>query len=332
MQDQSWRNARYTDENLAGMVFENCRFESVVFESMDLLQTVFVNCRFDDCRFLDCQMGAAVFTKCFGTGVAIAGGLLRETAVSGTEWETLVIERTGLQFALTECKFRRLDFNGEGAEQRSLTLSGVEVERLKAENAVWMDGTLVGMSLAACEFLGARFERTSFIQAKGRELDLSTIRLLSCNLYQSDFSGSRIRQAEKSIFAESTLEATDFSDAELQGCLFAKANAAGACFDRARLRGALFPDANLAGASFVDALAPNSVWTGASLVDARLRGMDARQGIFRNADLQGADVTGANFTETELHGVQQNLEDADTRDARGTIDWRAEMEQAARQR
>ncbi|MXZ33122.1 MAG: hypothetical protein F4Z20_07235, partial [Gammaproteobacteria bacterium] len=68
------------------------------------------------------------------------------------------------------------------------------------------------------------------------------------------------------------------------------------------------------------------VWREADLGGANLAGLDAFRGIFRNANMDGAEVSGASFACADLHGVKQSLEGADTREARGTLDWRAELE------
>ena len=326
MQGQTWSRARYRDEDLATMVFEGCTFEEVVFERIDLRQTAFANCRFDGCRFEDCQIGATLFGKCEGSGFTIVGGLLTESVVADSRFEWLVIEQTGFQLTLSESRFGRLAFNGDGTRQRSLTLSGMELDSLTAENAVWTDATLVGLALAVCRLDGGEFERTSFIRAEGQGLDLGKLTFRSCNLFQSNFSDGRIASAESCIFAESVVEGIDCTGAELSGALFANARADGARFDRANLAGALFPDASLRGASFQDAVAPKSVWTGADLTDARLQRLFAAESIFRNARLAGVDVTGASFVSADLHGIEESLDGADTRDARGTLPWRAEVE------
>ena len=156
------------------------------------------------------------------------------------------------------------------------------------------------------------------------------MRFNACNLYQSTFRRARLRQGEGSIFAECELEKADFVEASLQGALFAKAQAPKARFDRARIEQAIFADAALPEASFAGALATQSVWTDADLTGANLEGVNAFRGVFRNAKLQEASVLGANLTETDLHGVAAVLDGADTRGARGTVDWRAERETALR--
>ena len=326
VQGRSWSEATYSDENLAEVVLENCSFERVIFERADLRRTVFVNCRIDRCEFRDCLLGETLFNDCSGAGARIQGGELFSVVIANARWDRLAIEQSGANCVISESEFDQLDFNGAGAEQQALTLSGTSFKQLNGENAAWIDATAVDLELGNCNFAGASFKRAGLIGVKARNLDLSGVRFESCNLFRSDFSGSRLRHAPGSIFAEAILEESDFSHAELDGALFANASAAKACFDKAQLTGALFPKATLHEAFFRDASAHASVWTEADLRGANLAGLDAFRGIFRHADLDGADVTGASFAHADLHGVKQNLEDADTRDARGTLAWRAEME------
>lgn len=330
VQGQSWRAATYSDEDLAQVMLDDCHFEDVVFERADLRRALFTNCVIERCEFRDCRLEGIVFSDCTGAGIRIVGGSLAELVIAQTQWDRLAVEQSGAQLAMTESRFGAIDFNGDGTVQRTLTLSGVSMERLRAENAVWTDATAVALDLAKCDLAGASLTRATFINADGRKQDLRNVSFESCNLYRSDLSGSRLSRATRSIFAECNLEDADFSDAELEGALFASARAARACFDGAKLTSAMFPKAQLQDASFRDVSARTSVWTEADLTGARLARLDAFQSVFRNACLAKADCTGASFVSADLHGVQESLEGADTRDARGTLDWRAEVERDSR--
>ena len=188
----------------------------------------------------------------------------------------------------------------------------------------------VALDFSTCAFAGATFENCCFIQASALGKDLADVTFVACNLYQSDFSQAKIRQAERCIFAECKLGEADFQQAALAGALFSKVDASGARFDGATLSGAMFPESTLTDASFTGAFAPGSVWTQADFGDANLERMSAPKSVFRNALFAGAKVDGADLTEADLHGVEETLDGADLRDARGTVDWRAEREAEAR--
>ena len=324
-----WRDESVVGDDLAGVIFNNCRFEQVRFERVNLSQTMFLNSCLQGCLFQDCEWVQTRCIDCTGSEVSIQGGELSEVLLSGARLSSLHIGQSGYQVVLADSEIDRLQFSEAGLRQTVFTLSGCVFSELLAEKAYWSDASVVGLDFSVCSFAGARFERCSFIRSLGRGVDLADISLLSCNLYQSELSEARIRRAEKSIFAECQLVSTNFEEALLDGALFAKSDASNAKFDRARLKGALFPKAVLAGASFEGAHAPRSVWSDADLRDANLARLHAEGATFRNASLAGADVEGACLVETELHGVKETLAGADLRNSRGTVDWRAERESVA---
>ncbi len=331
VEGRTWTEERVEGEDLAGVIFQNCVFDRVRFEGANLTQTVFLNSRIDDCVFDACELVQTRWFDCKGSGLAISGGeLFVEATFAEVRFARLVIGQMGRQLVLGESEIEQLQFDGAGCSQESPTISGCKFTSIVGENAAWNNGTAVELDLSACSFKGAKFERCSFIRSVGRGVDLSGVTFSSCNLYQSDFSEARIRQAEQSIFAECQLESTNFREAALDGALFAKANAPGACFDGAHLQGTMFPKAILTGASFAGAFAPQSVWTNADLSDASLVRLNAPGAVFRNVSFAGADVEGARFVKADLHGVEESLTGADLRDSRGTVDWRAERQAEAR--
>ena len=327
---QTWSDMHVQDDDVAGVIFQNCTFERVRMERADLLQTVFVNSRLDDCVFDDCRVVQTQWIECTGSGLLISNGRFAETVFSQTRLSRLELLQAGRENTISESTLEELVFGGAGCDQDTLTLSGCTLGAVRAESVTWRNCTMVGVDLTAWSMDNAAVDRCSFIRSTGHGLDLSGASFESCNMYQSDFREARIRRAERSIFAESELDGTDFGDASLGGALFASAKATGARFERACLDGALFPEATLAGACFAGATAKLSVWTGADLTGADLTGVDAYRATFRHAVLEGADVTNARLVETDLHGVEDDLTGADLRDSRAGVGWRAELEAQAR--
>lgn len=323
---QTWSDECIQDVDVAGVIFQDCTFERVRLERVDLMQATFLNSRLDDCIFDDCRALETQWVGCTGSGLRISRGTLSEAVFSQVRLSRLELLQGGRQNTLSETAIEDLVFGGAGCDQDTLTLSGCTLGAVSAESATWRNCTMVGIDLASWSMDNAEFDRCSFIQSIGSNLDLSGARFETCNMYQSDLRGARIRRAQRSIFAECDLDGADFCDASLEGALFASAKATGARFERAGLDGALFPDATLAGACFAGATAKLSVWTGADLTNADLSRVDAFRASFRNAALEGADVTNARLVEADLHGVREALEGADLRDSRGTMGWRAELE------
>ena len=329
----TWRDMTVANEDLAGVIFQNCTFERVRFESVDLFQTMFVNSRVEDCVFDGCRLLQTRWVQCEGSGFAVTAGEageLAEALFSEVRFAQLTIRRPGRQVVFGESAIDRIQFDGDGCRQDQLTFSGCTFGRFLAENAAWNNAGAVEFDFDACELAGAIFEHSCFIRAAASGCDLGAVSFVSCNLYQSDFSEARIRRAEGSIFAECELENADFREGVLDGALFSKVNAPGARFDGAQLKEAMFPKAVLTGASFAGATAPRGVWTDANLADASLERLNAPWAILRNASFAGANVSGACFVNADLHGVQESLDGADLRDARGTVDWRAEREAEVR--
>ena len=212
-----------------------------------------------------------------------------------------------------------------------LTVSDCAFLSVAVEHADWQSATGVAVDFGVWSLDGATFDRCMFIEAKAPRHDFSNVRFASCNLYKSDFSKARIKHAPGSIFAESDCTGCDFAEADLTGALFAGTVARGARFIKARLRNAMFPGANLEGADFDGADARESVWSGANLTDANLQRANAYRSTFRGGVFEGAQVAGACFVETDLHGVEASLTGADLRGARRSADWRAEREAEVRQ-
>lgn len=324
--DQTFQN-----DDLTLVTFSKCVFTKVRLEQMNCHQTMFVECRFDDCVLNDCQMNYVQWVKCTGSGLEISGGSVSDLLFSEDKFDRLTFNQSGYQMVFNDTTVKRVAFNGAGCNQDQMLISNCDFAEVLAENANWKSSSIVEIDLRTWSLANAKMEACNFIQAKASEFDFSSVRLKKCNLYKSDLRKAKIRWAEESIFAECNLEAVDCVGAHLKGALLSKASAPQGRFDQANLEGALFPKAILTGASFMSAEATHSVWSDADMTDANLEGLNAYRGCFRNTILDGANVTNARLVEADLHGVTATLEDADTRDARGTVEWRAEIEKEAKQ-
>ena len=322
----TWTGDRVEDDDLAGVIFQECAFEGVHLERANLEKTTFLNSRFDDCVLEECRVVETRWIGCHGTGLRIEGGELTRPLFAQRGLELLELEQSGRGIALADFTSDRVAFNGAGCVQQEMVISGCRFGQLLAENAQWEGVSALESDLYRWSIDNAVFKRCPLIRVKGNDLDFSSVRFDACNLYQSEFRKARFRWARGSIFAECDLAEADFTEADVTGALFARSNAPGACFERSRLEGALFPDAALVGARFAGAAAKGSVWTGADLTGADLERVDAYRSVFRNASFKDANVANARFVETDLHGVEETLDSADLRDSRGTVAWRAERE------
>lgn len=327
---REWHDVAIDGDDLAGVVFQNCVFDRVRLTSTSLWQSVFVQCTFTDCEFVDCRLFRAQYVDCSGNRLRIAAGEFRETGFAQCRFDELRIESSGERVAFAGTEVGRVAFDRAGCRQQALAVSNCTLGAVAAENASFDGLAGVGIDLRVWALENALFERCMLVEACAEELDLSAVRFESCNLYKGNFAGVRIRHAPGTIFAECDCRDADFADAELTGALFARTSAPRARFVGANLTHALFPEATLVEADFGGVRAEQSVWNGADLTDANLERIDAYQATFRNGVLDGARVGGARLVQADLHGVEASLEDADTREARGTLEWRAEREAEAR--
>lgn len=325
---RQWRDETLADDDVSGVIFQDCVFEGVRFERIACEQTLFLQCRLTDCSFSDAKLVRTHWVECEGSGFSIAGGAVQDSVVSDCRFERLDVGQQALRLILAQGSIDRLAFNGAGTRQETMTVSGCTFGQVEADNVNWHGASAVDVDLRVWSLQNAAFNRCCFIRATADDADLSAVHFNSCNLYESTFRRARLRDAGGSIFAECDLEEADCVEANLNGALFAKAKAPKAHFERARINNAIFAGAALPGASFAGALATQSVWTDADLTSANLERINAFRGIFRNATLKDALMQGARLVEADLHGVEDPLDGADTRGARGSVDWRAEREAA----
>lgn len=321
-----WRDEEIRDDDVSGMLFQDCVLERVRILRTNFGNTIFMNCRFDDCLFEDCYFHQSAMASCSGARLCFRAGTLSMTSIAESELSRLEIEQTGDGVVLAESKVGSVVFDGMGRAQNNFTVSGCELEEVLADNVSWQGSSVVRAGLDKWSLENAEFTRCSFIEAAAQGVDLGAARFDTCNLYKSTFAEGRLRWAERSIFAECDLAAADFSEAKLSGALFAKVTAAEANFERADLSGAMFPDAVLSGAKFAGASARNSVWQCADLTGADFTNVDAWRGSFRSATFKDAAVESSSFVEADLHAVEESLAGADLREARGSVSWRAERE------
>ena len=326
----SWQNAEIADDDIAGVVFQDCVFERVRMTGSSLWQTMFVNCRFDDCEFTGCRLFRTQWINCSGAGFRVAGGEFAEAVFSECRFDELALGRSGDRIVFGSCELARVAFLGDGCMQRGLTVSDCLFRTVTAEHARWDSATAVAVDFGVWSLRDAVFERCMFVHSRAPGFDFSNVRFSACNLYKSDFRKAIFGAAPGSIFAESDCTESDFTEADLTGALFSKTVAAGARFTGAKLVNAMFPESTLTGADFSGVTARESVWNGADLTDANFEGVDAYRSTFRNSVFKGTRLDGARLVEADLHGVDASLAGADLRGARGT-DWRAEREKEIRE-
>lgn len=167
-----------------------------------------------------------------------------------------------------------------------------------------------------------------------RKADLHAARFLNCNLTAADFSEADCTAAH---FDKSNMEGCNFTGADLSKATLNKANLSSADFSNAHIAGADFSGTDLRGARFRDADDGFVVthFDGADMRVANLCYSNLHCGIFKNAQLDGVDASGAkmefaSFVNTSLknacfYGADLNLAYFERADLSGTVFAAADM-------
>jgi len=254
----------------------------------------------------------------------------RGEAFAGEELHDL--DLSGLELA-------GIDFSGAlfpgsalaGADLAAANLSNADLDGVDLSEA-----KLTGAALAGAKLAAATLERADLTDADLSEADLTDAKLADATLTDAIFDGSKMAgaildraAAADASFTEADLTGAslgkaDLSRADLSGCLLHRASFRGANLTETRVEGAAgtgvdFSGANLTGlraaegcdfshGSFRQAMAHESIWHGARLVEAdfsyaRMQGADFSGAAMESATLYAADMTHARFRRTDLRGA-----------------------------
>lgn len=332
VEDRTWEDITVEGEGFGNMIFHRCTFRRVRWTGCGFSQTMFVKCEFEDCTIEDSRIDTTQWVECTGTGwTVIEGETIRMTIAKG-RLGTVRFATRGEYVTIADSSIETLTFDRAGTEQKGMTISGVKIRTFNAHNARWNLASLIEVDLAHIALESAVLERCALIRARGEKTDLSAIVFKECNMYQSELGGATIRNAAGSVMAECGLEGANFDEAMLEGTLMHAVRARGASFVRARMRGAICTDADMREADLTAADARRTAWHGTNLTSAVMDTMEAEYASFRNADLTGASVEGADFTHTDLHRMKGDVSAARTHGARATVEERARIEEAIRER
>jgi uncharacterized protein YjbI with pentapeptide repeats len=185
-----------------------------------------------------------------------------------------------------------------------------------------VDAGFPGANLRGASFIGANASRSSF-----RRANLSRARLMKSHLAKADFSEANLADADLTAadlsqadlssallqnanLTKAKLVGVQLGDADLSGAILREAELHGVDFREARLTGTCFDKANLSHAQFEDvviaqAQMQGAVLSGAHLTGSSMPGANLRDAVLKfaglgeidweNADLRGANLSGATF-------------------------------------
>ena len=133
---REWRDERIADEDLSGLIFQDCVFEAVQFERVSLEQVMFLQCRMSDCAFNDAKLVHTRWVECTGAGLTVTGGEMQDVAFSDSRFGTLDFRQKALRLVLAQAVVDRLAFSDAGTHQDTMTVSGADFGQVAAENVV----------------------------------------------------------------------------------------------------------------------------------------------------------------------------------------------------
>ena len=105
----TWGDRRIRNDDVAGVIVQDCVFERVRLEHAVLRQTMFPSCRFDDCVFDDCRIVDTRWIGCTGSGMRISCGDLSRALLSPSRLSRVAVEQAGHQLVLAESELDRFE-------------------------------------------------------------------------------------------------------------------------------------------------------------------------------------------------------------------------------
>ena len=328
-----WSGFESRGEDLRGMVFHECGFEDVSFTGCRLEQTIFVECVLDGVSVAGGTLDQTQWVKCTGRGLRIESdsGTPSETPpqaiVAESELGELVLAARAERVMIGDCRLDALVFEGSGLEQYAITVSGGEIGRVHAARVRWRMASVLGARLAHWDLSGALLTQCAFLEASGEEADLGDV---------------TFRAVQPPPLAVARRAPSPHRGLHLLGVRprgggprgRRRARGAAGPLRPAGARGspvrswegALLSESDLRDAELSSARAPRSAWIKSDLRGAVLDRLHAPWSSFAHARFAGATVDGARLESCDLHGATDLPPGALTAGARGTIEWRAELE------
>lgn len=326
-----WSGYTSRGEDLRGMIFHECTLEDVSFSGCQLDKTIFIDCVLDGVTVDDCVLDQTQWVKCTGRALRLnaSSGPLLQPIVASSELGELIVAASCDRMIVSDCTFGSLAFEGAGFEQYAPTISGSTIDRVMASRARWSMASVLNAPLSTWDLSGAVLTQCAFLESSGEEVDLGETMFERCNLHRAKLPGARLRGIEGSIFSECDLGGADLEGVAASRALFVRSDLQRARAAGAVLEGAILSESDLRRSDFSAAHAPRSAWIKCDLRGAALDRLHAPWSSFAHARFAGATADGARLESCELHGVTDLPPGALTSGARGTIEWRAELERGS---
>ncbi|WP_395737373.1 pentapeptide repeat-containing protein [Prosthecobacter sp.] len=255
MSGSKFKGSQFIAADTTNATFEGSDLDSANFENATCVSTSFDGCVAVNASFIEVNARSATFHKSNLTKAKFNFAQLSCTNFSNAE--------------CIECNFD--DSKAEDAIFEGANMQGSSFDKCRINKANFKDANLCG-----CRFELAIFDSAIFVNAR---CDSKTTWPKNFNTARAGLIGPGARATELKM-AKRKLDKSEFQNASLTVCDFSNSNLSLSKFDNADLTRCDFYRANL---------------SGCILLNAKLIQCDIRGAIFADADLTGADLTGAQF-------------------------------------
>jgi len=295
LQDLDLSAINLSKADMQGSLFENCQLKGACLLDSNL----------GKCQFIDCDFSAAELSN-----ASMVEALMQRVTLTGAQLPGVNLQGVRAQ----QCNFSQVDgsdANLRGAQLIQCTLlkvrlSNSNLSNIRLYDCDLSDGLLIGSNLHKAQLYGCTLNALNLRGANLSEADLS--RVIGHGVDLSDANLRNVRLADNSKLGDAVLNNADLSDACLQDCDLNHASLRGACLNDALLTHCNLSDSDgfqliAQSAYLVSCDLSRALWSGANLLNARLRKVCLEQADMRGSNLHGLSSEGT-------HGKEVRLEQA----------------------
>ncbi|MDY7565254.1 DUF2169 domain-containing protein [Pseudomonas sp. RTC3] len=281
--------------DLKRTLFENCQLKGACLANADLSQSQFVGCDLSAASLDKASLQETVFQRVLCQGASFKGANLLGIRASKSDFSGADFTEASLQQAqLNECSLDK-------AQLSNASLSKLRLNKCDLSGAILADSnlhkaTFYDCTLDATDMRRATLSKADFAKVVGRNLDLR-----ECNL-------QNLRVADHCVLPGVRLDDADLTDASVQDADLNHASLRGT-----RLNDALLTRCDLSDSDGIELIAQGvylsgcdlsrADWSGANLLNGRLRKVCLEQTNFSGSNLHG-------LASDAVHGNGVRLEQA----------------------
>lgn len=274
-------------------------------DAADLAACIATRALFAGASLLDATLSSAVLESADFSDAKLAGARLSGARLAGVSAAGAQLPGADLRRAdLTDADFSRADLaqallddvQAADADFTQANLASASLRRAQLQGTWLSSAVLNAADLQEADCTDLQLDGTRARNANFQRANVTTLR----GSEGADFSGANFRQAvgQEPIFEGCTVDAADFSHAELPGANFIQASAVQANFTAADMPGARFTLADCREAVFSAANLFEGSLEAADLSRAVLDRANCYSVQFLDAKLRGASVTETNMLMT----------------------------------